>query len=169
MDDDDDTAGYHPKVAVGYRLPHCTVERFDHRSKEIIATNVTTITDIESQCQKRWIQPLPPRFSLILLCPYNSKSMRSVVHLWAECECKMPMKTFELYSNRPCAMERCLELSEEKCEPEILLDTRRQLQSLVEVGEGPLERLKTFYGLIVRSDGHIVSFKSFIDNGGLFS
>ena len=184
LDHDDDTAGYYPKVAVGHRLPHCPVERIVVGENGQIVRKTTTITDIESQIQGRWNQPISPRYSLILICPYSSDSVGPMALEWASNngttqECDLILNVVEVYSSHSVATDRSVNLAatstrtcrDGKTNIEVVLDDEGNFINLFEAyynleissdRKGP-EMNESFHALLLRPDGHISNIKSFTE------
>lgn len=165
LDCGDDTAGYHPKVAIGYRLPHVPVEIIERGKENCEAIErFTTITDIEAQLKKRWVNPVSPRYSVILSNPFDSESMRRKMMIWAENQCDDEIEAIELYSKRSEVMARHDQIAKEGIESNVLLDESMYFASLLgEKRSGmEIESSNTFYALLLRPDGHIADIKSFL-------
>jgi 2-polyprenyl-6-methoxyphenol hydroxylase-like FAD-dependent oxidoreductase len=165
LDDGDDTAGYYPKVAVGYRLPHVPIEIIESEYKdgdEAVAAKFTTMTDIEAQIQERWKCPLSPRHTVILWNPINSGSMRNKMLEWAQSQNDVELKSIELYSKRLEARDRHDEIIKKGIESNVLLDERSLFAGLVSEERMENKDDTIFYAVLVRPDGHIAAIKSFL-------
>jgi 2-polyprenyl-6-methoxyphenol hydroxylase-like FAD-dependent oxidoreductase len=165
LDFGDDTAGYYPKVAIGYRLPHVPVEIIERGNENCEAIeSITTITDIAAQLKRRWMNPVSPNYSVILWNPLGSESMRRKMMIWAEDQCDDEIEAIELYSKRSEVMSRHDEIAKEGMESNVLLDESMYFASLL--GENSsgmdMKSTNTFYALILRPDGHIADIKSFL-------
>jgi len=165
LDFGDDTAGYHPKVAIGYRLPHVPVEIIERGKEKCEAIDrFITITDIAAQLKRRWVNPVSPSVSVILWNPFASESMRRKMRIWAEDQCDDEIEAIELYSKRSEVMTRHDEIAKEGMESSVLLDESMYFASLLgEKRSGmEIESSNTFYALLLRPDGHIADIKSFL-------
>jgi 2-polyprenyl-6-methoxyphenol hydroxylase and related FAD-dependent oxidoreductases len=166
LHDADDTAGYHPKIAIGYRLPHLEVEclstmTHDNNNDQDNVARTLTLTDIESQLKQRWNSPSAPRYCLLLYKPFLSQNMRDMAEAWAQDLCPFSFDIVELYSNRLQAMEKCRSDLQKNHPSIVLLDIRHQFLDLLSRGDDDVDVNRSFHALLVRPDGHIANLRAF--------
>ncbi len=181
LDDNDDTAGYQPKIAVGFRLPHVDVEIMSgpsrvqnasmRRMKDDVTAITTTLTDVEAQVNERWDSSMRPKHSVIMSCPFPSNEIVSQVKKWIRSQwgehIHASMNEFELYFDRCTAMTRVESLTrsvkqdsdiEGQC---ILFDSNADFRMLQDNYENIENERHSFLALLVRPDGHIQDIKRF--------
>lgn len=167
LHDADDTAGYYPKIAIGYRLPHLEVEclsttTHDIKKDQDNVARTLTLTDIESQLKQRWNSPSAPRYCLLLYKPFLSQNMRDMAEAWAQDLCPFSFDIVELYSNRLQAVEKCRADLQKNHPNIVLLDIRDQFLDLLSRGDDDVDDVKSeFHALLVRPDGHIANLRAF--------
>lgn len=168
LDDKDDTAGYHPKMEVGYRLPHLEVELLSIEKKDNIGIHQTlTMTDIESQLRQRWEVPSPPRYCLLLYKPFFSQEMLDRAETWAQSHCPCSFDTVELYSNPLEAMDKVRKDTTKQSIRPVLLDIHGAFLDIIrDKDDKNVIDDATFYALLVRPDGHIANITSYISSQG---
>ncbi len=186
LDRVDDTAGYVPRVAVGCRLPHCSMERLHCGEDGQIARTTITITDVEAQMQERWNGPLEPRYSVVLVCPQPSELVRSMALKWAQStqqEHILGLNLIEVYSSYAIAAGQfaglapdvdaaTVSLSGLNAKIHTLVDEEQKFMNLLEgpdqdytsspnAAGGEIRDKNEFQALLLRPDGHILSISTF--------
>mmetsp|Transcript_8640 Transcript_8640/g.16318 ORF Transcript_8640/g.16318 Transcript_8640/m.16318 type:complete len:827 (+) Transcript_8640:369-2849(+) len=164
LSDGDDTAGYHPTIAIGYRLPHLEVECLStttHDNNQDNFAKRLTLTDIESQIMQRWNVPSAPRYCLLLYKPFVSQKIRDISEAWANELCPFSFDTFELYSNRLQAMERCSQELANIYKNTVLWDIDNVFLDLLSGKDDDSNIKNSFHAVLVRPDGHIANLTAF--------
>jgi hypothetical protein len=167
LHDGDDTAGYYPKIEIGYRLPHLEVECLattihdDNNNCDVNLATTLTLTDIESQLKQRWNVPHAPRYCLLLYKPFVSQEIRDMAEAWANDLCPFSFDTVELYSNRLKAMEKFSHNLQKNRPSAVLLDTHDRFLDLISGEDDDVDAKSTFHAVLVRPDGHIANLRAF--------
>jgi len=182
LDEKDDTAGYYPKIAFGRRLPHVPlmlIGRFSKKgsSNGICSSNfeqwndgeeeLVTLTDIESQMQRRWERPELPNHTLII--SGNDKSVIDVQCIVSRLSNKNNNKVLhitvvEIYSELNNAEKRCENLSSvterNGASTFVFFDKNHSFQNLIEDDKIDFNN----FILRVRPDGHVASLSAINDD-----
>ncbi len=141
LDEDDDTAGFTPSFQVGMRVPHIPVQIVTKGSNgSAVISEMTTLTDIEAQLRKRWTQPSPPGYSLIMFdCNDSPFALPKKVTKQIE----LPLYKIEIYSDMKSVNKKLKDSDN-------FQDLSMLLISSMNLKVKPIPR-----ALLVRPDGHI--------------
>ena len=153
LDEKDDTSGFQPKIEVGFRVPHIPIKILPSNDGGSIS-QLVSLTDIEQQVNKRWIQPMVPRFSLITFDLNEKFVNENLDNLKQQLiqEIGQLLSVVEVYSNSSDAVSRNEKYANSGNEHTIAYALKEDLSA-----ESVLEDAKKsgIFAILVRPDGHI--------------